>query len=344
MSLPLRGFREAYPPKIEIATSINLMIFVTNSITAEAQSTPPVTTSFLTVWSWLGVFSSLLRGARLLNMTYLLLDVRGPHVMQNGVRTAATRQKHTPSTRESSSQPEGGNDEPLIIVSRTSQFLRDGATTFGGMDFLHRVRAALFDSGEPTFAVVDTETTGLGKTARIVELGVVVLNSQFEEVSRWGTLVNPECRIPNSKVHGITADMVRDAPTFRQVCGELFGVLDGRILLAHNANFDAGMLVNECNRLAGDEEFFFPFVDTIALAKQLTTGPYRLEALAKKCGVHNPNAHAAVDDAATTAAVMRALMGRKVGEASRRLRDGGVPFRRPDTRQWGLSYAPTAPR
>lgn len=230
------------------------------------------------------------------------------------------------------------------FVLRTTRFLRDGATTVGDMDFLHRVRAALFDSGEPMFAVVDTETTGLGKTARIVELGVVVLNSQFEEVSRWGTLVNPECRIPNSKVHGITADMVRDAPTFRQACGELFGVLDGRILLAHNANFDAGMLVNECNRLAGYEEFFFPFVDTIALAKQLTTGPYRLEALAKKCGVHNPNAHAAVDDAATTAAVMRALMGRKVGEASRRLRDGGVPFRRPDTRQWGLSYAPTVPR
>ena len=138
--------------------------------------------------------------------------------------------------------------------------------------------------------------------------------------------------------------MVRDAPMFRQVCGELFGVLNGRILLANNANFDAGMLVNECNRLAGDEEFFFPFVDTIALAKQLTRGPYRLEALAKKCGVHNPNAHAAVDDAATTAAVMRALMGRKVGEASRRLRNGGVPFRRPDTRLWGLSYAPAVPR
>lgn len=34
----------------------------------------------------------------------------------------------------------------------------------------------------------------------------------------------------------------------------------------------------------------------------------------------------------------------KAGEASRRLRDGGVPFRRPDTRQWGLSYAPTVPR
>lgn len=212
------------------------------------------------------------------------------------------------------------------------------------MDVFTRFMNAFSDPHAPVFAVVDTETTGLSKTARIVELGVVVLNSQFEEVSRWGTLVNPGCRIPNSKVHGITADMVRDAPTFRQVCGELFGVLDGRILLAHNANFDAGMLVNECNRLAGDEEFFFPFVDTISLAKQLTKGPYRLEALAKKCGVHNPNAHAAVDDAATTAAVMRQLMGSKVYQASRKLREGATRFETPDTADWGLGSASPVPR
>lgn len=100
------------------------------------------------------------------------------------------------------------------------------------------------------------------------------------------------------------------ALTFRDVCGELFDLLHGRIVLAHNAQFDAGMLVNECERLTDDEDaFFFPFVDTIGLAKELTKGPYRLEALATKCGVHNQNAHAAVDDAATTAAVMRRLMG-----------------------------------
>ena len=76
MLVALRGFREAYPPKIEIATSINLTIFVTNSITAEAQRMLLVTIPLLALGSWLGVFSSLLRGARLLDMTYLLPDVR----------------------------------------------------------------------------------------------------------------------------------------------------------------------------------------------------------------------------------------------------------------------------
>lgn len=213
------------------------------------------------------------------------------------------------------------------------------------MGFFNRLMDALSDPNDPVFAVVDTETTGMGKTARIVELGVVILNEQFQELSRWSTLINPEMRIPNVKIHGITDDMVVGAPLFREVCGELFDLLHGKILLAHNASFDAGMLVNECDRLADlDTTVFFHFVDTIDLAKQLTKGPYRLEALATKCGVHNPNAHAAVDDAATTAAVMRQLMGSKVYQASRKIRAGGIPFLRPDTSDWGLGSASPTPR
>ena len=213
------------------------------------------------------------------------------------------------------------------------------------MGFFNRLTDVLSDPNDPVFAIVDTETTGMGKTARIVELGVVILNEQFQELSRWSTLVNPEKTIPNAKIHGITDDMVTDAPTFREVCGELFDLLHGKILLAHNANFDAGMLANECERLTDDEDaFFFPFVDTIGLAKQLTKGPYRLAALAEKCGVHNPNAHAAVDDASTTAAVMRRLMGVKVHQVSRRLRDDATRFERPDTTDWGLRSAPPMPR
>ena len=213
------------------------------------------------------------------------------------------------------------------------------------MGFFNRLMDALSDPGKPVFAVVDTETTGLGSTARIVELGVVVLNSEFHELSRWATLVNPGEKIPNAKIHGITDAMVAGSPAFRDVCGELFDVLDGRILLAHNADFDAGMLVNECTRLAGRKaEVFFPFVDTIALAKQLTKGPYRLEALAQKCGVVNPHAHAAVDDAATTAAVMRGLMGSTVYQASRKIQANGIPFVKPDTSDWGLGSATPMPR
>lgn len=181
------------------------------------------------------------------------------------------------------------------------------------------------------FAVIDTETTGFGSKARIVEIGVVVLDDNLEEHSRWGTLINPESPIPNSRIHGITDDMVISAPTFREVAGQLLDVLDDRILMAHNAKFDSKMITAEFDRLTGGQDTFWPFVDTIELAKQLTEGPYRLSALAAKCGVVNPNAHAAVDDAATTAAVLRHLVGDSRGEVVKALQEQGQRFSKPVT-------------
>jgi len=47
------------------------------------------------------------------------------------------------------------------------------------------------------FAVIDTETTGLGKTDRILEIGIVLVDGN-EIVQEWETLINPErdIRIP----------------------------------------------------------------------------------------------------------------------------------------------------
>lgn len=137
--------------------------------------------------------------------------------------------------------------------------------------------------------------------------------------------------------------MVSNAPTFSQVFAEFARKVDGLHLMAHNAPYDAKMLAGEIDRL-GDEcegELFLPFIDTIALAKMLTTGPYKLESLAKKCGVFNPNAHTAVDDAATTAAVMRKLGARSL---SRDINDQGVRFAADLVATWPLAARPTVSR
>ena len=42
-------------------------------------------------------------------------------------------------------------------------------------------------------------------------------------------------------VHGITADHVREAPEFPEVLDEFRDELDGALVLAHNAGFDAGV-------------------------------------------------------------------------------------------------------
>ncbi|MGO1641563.1 MAG: 3'-5' exonuclease [Candidatus Corynebacterium faecigallinarum] len=83
------------------------------------------------------------------------------------------------------------------------------------MGFLSSLLNEVMSPGRPVFAVVDTETTGFSaKRDRIIELGVVLIDSNFRECERWSTLINPQKKITNSHIHGITDDMVANAPTF----------------------------------------------------------------------------------------------------------------------------------
>ena len=78
-------------------------------------------------------------------------------------------------------------------------------------------------------AFIDLETTGTNLGIdRIVEIAIVkILTDGSKSIKR--KLINPEMPIPSgaSDVHGITDDMVKDAPTFKQVAHELKQVLDG---------------------------------------------------------------------------------------------------------------------
>ena len=106
-------------------------------------------------------------------------------------------------------------------------------------------------SATPKFAVVDVETTGLSYNAhhRIIEIGVVLLDSSLRPEQHWETLVNPNRDLGPTRVHGIRARDLRDAPEFSDIAHELADLLDGRILVAHNAMFDSGFVSAEYRRL-----------------------------------------------------------------------------------------------
>ena len=105
-----------------------------------------------------------------------------------------------------------------------------------------------------SLVVVDCETTGFGKTDRIVEVAVVVLDSSsLGVVDEFDTLLNPERDVGPVDVHGVTASMVEAAPTFSEVAGVLGTKLDGGVLVAHNLSFDTRMLAQEFDRL--DSQF-----------------------------------------------------------------------------------------
>lgn len=71
-----------------------------------------------------------------------------------------------------------------------------------------------YDNGENDYAVIDLETTGLRDNDRIVEIGIVLMNSQGEITDMYETLIRPLVPMGASDVHKITEDMVRHAPTF----------------------------------------------------------------------------------------------------------------------------------
>lgn len=105
-------------------------------------------------------------------------------------------------------------------------------------------------------AFIDLETTGVNLgTDRIVELAVVrIMPDGTRKVMR--KLLNPEMPIPeqSSAVHGITNDMVKDAPTFKQVAAELKQFLENCDLAGYNSNkFDVPMLMEEF--LRADKDF-----------------------------------------------------------------------------------------
>jgi DNA polymerase-3 subunit epsilon len=97
-------------------------------------------------------------------------------------------------------------------------------------------------------AIIDLETTGINISVdKIIEIAIIKLMPDgTTQVKR--KIINPQILIPasSSEMHGITNEMVRDAPTFKQVANEIKQFLDNCDLGGYNSNrFDIPMLIEE---------------------------------------------------------------------------------------------------
>ena len=101
-------------------------------------------------------------------------------------------------------------------------------------------------------AIIDLETTGINLgTDRIVEIAIVKIMPDGKKLVKR-KLINPEMPISqvSTDIHGITNEMLKDAPNFRQVANELKQFLDHCDLAGYNSNrFDIPMLVEEFLRI-----------------------------------------------------------------------------------------------
>jgi len=150
------------------------------------------------------------------------------------------------------------------------------------------------------FAIIDTETTGFGKTDRLVEIAVVLVEGK-EIIQEWETLINPERDISNSNIHGITSELVSLAPTFAEINSELSRLISGTIMVAHNISFDQRMLEQEFSRVKKDNDLGVGFC-TLQATK------LKLESACKQYGITNVSAHRALTDARATALIFIKIM------------------------------------
>ncbi|MFN2610406.1 MAG: DEDD exonuclease domain-containing protein [Actinomycetota bacterium] len=168
---------------------------------------------------------------------------------------------------------------------------------------------SLFDT---TFTVLDIETTGGSASAdTITEVGAVKSRGG-KIIGTFQTLVRPAEPIMASVelLTGISDAMVIDAPPIEEVLPNLWGFLDGSVLVAHNAHFDAGFLEKAFTRY-GYSVPFDKAVCTLRIARRLLRGEtmnMKLETLAASFGVATRPCHRAFADAKATFEIFHRLL------------------------------------
>lgn len=154
------------------------------------------------------------------------------------------------------------------------------------------------------YIVIDTETTGLYKKDRIVEIACVVFKNG-KMLEEWSTLINPSRDVGPTHIHKITPSMVSIAPTFSQISNDFLRLLSGRVVVCHNASFDVRMLKQEFERIAIDVDFGNPFCTMIAARQTLPSGLDSLSEACKELGIQLEGVHSALGDARMTMALFQ---------------------------------------
>jgi len=96
------------------------------------------------------------------------------------------------------------------------------------------------------WVILDTETTGLDWDAEIVSVSVVAPDGAI----LLDTLVKPQKSIPPeaTAVNHINDEMVSVAPTFDDVFLKLCAVLEEKLIIAYNVDFDRRLINQTCRR------------------------------------------------------------------------------------------------
>lgn len=153
---------------------------------------------------------------------------------------------------------------------------------------------------EATFVAFDTETSGAWPVGEdIVEFGAVKWKAG-QIVDELQLLIKPRKRMTDFiiGIHGITNEMVADAPSMSEVLPRILAFMENAVPMAHHAPFDMGFVAAATGK-AGLPPPSTPALCTSLLGRSLITGTenHKLQTLVKFLGIDGGSAHRALDDA-----------------------------------------------
>lgn len=174
---------------------------------------------------------------------------------------------------------------------------------------------------EANALILDTETTGLGDDAEVVELALI----DCAGAVLLDTLVRPSGPVPAeaAAIHGITDAMLAEAPTWSAIHARFCDLVEGRQVVIYSREFDTRVITQTARRYGLPAPQGFDLVldpGRIHCAMQAYAGFHgawsaekgqyrwqRLSAAAAQQGVTVTNAHRALGDCLMTLGVVRAM-------------------------------------
>ena len=166
---------------------------------------------------------------------------------------------------------------------------------------------------------LDTETTGIDKTSEIIEIAII----DHTGTTIFHSLVKPSRPIPADviKIHGITNEMVKDAPSWYNVWPEVYRLVQGKVIGIYNAEYDQRLIL-QTNGRYGLSSSLETNANTFCIMKLFAQyygewdrgrSAYRwqsLDSARMHCNIPIPNSHRALEDARLARGVLHHMAGR----------------------------------
>lgn len=160
------------------------------------------------------------------------------------------------------------------------------------------------------FAIVDIETTGGYASGNSITEIAIAIHDGEQVTDYFETLVNPQTPIPRyiQALTGITNAMISQAPLFEEVAPRIYSMLQDKVFVAHNVNFDYSFVKHQL--FEAGYELDCKKLCTVRLARKVLPGhpSYSLGNLCRCLQIHIENRHRAGGDTLATVKLFECIL------------------------------------